>query len=228
MHWLHALPRTRRRTVGGGAGSCVVLRATFSSKPAWPGARGLCPVSVSKKGLGFGVWRAQRAGRWPCHAMPCHMSHVTGKCHWQCHVGDVGYYPLPAARWATASQLDRSDFQSIMGDGCLRRRRRGLLSRTSGWGPPTGGLGRPGEPVVGSPTHPVMPNLVMLWKMGPSRCGRRAGGYSPLAGAASGRKNPAQKPGRIPLRFDWPAVARGGRRRPSAKAIFHASRASSL
>jgi hypothetical protein len=29
--------------------------------------------------------------------------------------------------------------------------------------------------VVGSPTHPVMPNLVMLWKMSPLRGGVRAG-----------------------------------------------------
>jgi hypothetical protein len=34
---------------------------------------------------------------------------------------------------------------------------------------------RPVEPVVGSPTHPVMPNLVMLWKMSPLRGGVRAG-----------------------------------------------------
>ena len=34
---------------------------------------------------------------------------------------------------------------------------------------------RPGEPVVGSPTHPVMPNLVMLWKMSPLQGGVRAG-----------------------------------------------------
>ena len=34
---------------------------------------------------------------------------------------------------------------------------------------------RPGEPVVGSPTHPVMPNLVVLWKMSPLRGGVRAG-----------------------------------------------------
>ena len=33
----------------------------------------------------------------------------------------------------------------------------------------TGGLVRPGEPVVGSPTHLVMQNLVMLWKMSPLR-----------------------------------------------------------
>jgi hypothetical protein len=29
--------------------------------------------------------------------------------------------------------------------------------------------------VVGSPTHPVMPNLVMFWKMSPLRGGVRAG-----------------------------------------------------
>jgi hypothetical protein len=29
--------------------------------------------------------------------------------------------------------------------------------------------------VVGSPTHPVMPNLVMLWKMSPLRRAVRAG-----------------------------------------------------
>jgi hypothetical protein len=40
---------------------------------------------------------------------------------------------------------------------------------------PTGGLGRPGEPVVGSPTHPAMPNLVVLWNMSPLRGGVRAG-----------------------------------------------------
>ena len=38
-----------------------------------------------------------------------------------------------------------------------------------------GGLGRPVAPVVGSPTHPVMPNLVMLWKMSPLGRGVRAG-----------------------------------------------------
>jgi hypothetical protein len=32
-----------------------------------------------------------------------------------------------------------------------------------------GGLGGAVAPVVGSPTHPVMPNLVVLWKMSPLR-----------------------------------------------------------
>jgi hypothetical protein len=45
--------------------------------------------------------------------------------------------------------------------------RRGLLGGTSGWGPSTGELGRSGEPVVGSSTHLVMPNLIMLWKRVP-------------------------------------------------------------
>jgi hypothetical protein len=38
-----------------------------------------------------------------------------------------------------------------------------------------GGLGRPVAPVVGSPAHPVMPNLVVLWKMSPPGRGVRAG-----------------------------------------------------
>jgi hypothetical protein len=38
-----------------------------------------------------------------------------------------------------------------------------------------GGLGRPVAPVVGPPTHPVMQNLVVLWKMSPLRRGVRAG-----------------------------------------------------
>jgi hypothetical protein len=45
--------------------------------------------------------------------------------------------------------------------------RRGLLGGTSGWRPSTGGLGRSGDPVAGSPTHPAMPNLIVLWKMSP-------------------------------------------------------------
>ena len=46
-----------------------------------------------------------------------------------------------------------------------------------GWGPPTGGIGRSREPVAGSPTHPVMPNLVVLCKMGSGLpAGRGAGG----------------------------------------------------
>ena len=32
-----------------------------------------------------------------------------------------------------------------------------------------------GEPVVGSPTHPVMPDLIMLWEVGPLRGEGRAG-----------------------------------------------------
>jgi hypothetical protein len=66
--------------------------------------------------------------------------------------------------------------------------------------------------VVGSPTHAVMPNLVMLWKMGPSRCGRRAGGYSPLAGAASGRGTLRRPPGGFPCDLTgrrWPGAGGG-------------------
>ena len=38
--------------------------------------------------------------------------------------------------------------------------------------------------MVGSPTHPVMPNLVMLWKMSPLRGGVRAGARSWARGPA--------------------------------------------
>jgi hypothetical protein len=64
------------------------------------------------------------------------------------------------------------------------------------------GLGRPVAPVVGSPTHPVMPNLVVLWKMsplgrrvragarlwarGPARRSRAATGPKPKPGGAGG------------------------------------------
>jgi hypothetical protein len=40
---------------------------------------------------------------------------------------------------------------------------------------PRGILGRSGEPVVGSPTHPVMPDRIMLWKMSHLRGGGGAG-----------------------------------------------------
>jgi hypothetical protein len=52
--------------------------------------------------------------------------------------------------------------------------------------------------VVGSPTHPVMPNLVMLWKMSPLGRGVRAGARlwardpARRSGAATG---PKPKPG---------------------------------
>jgi hypothetical protein len=56
-------------------------------------------------------------------------------------------------------------------------------------------------PVVGSPTHPVMPNLVMLWKVSPLGRGVRAGARlwaraagAPLAGAGS-QLGPNRSPG---------------------------------
>jgi hypothetical protein len=61
----------------------------------------------------------------------------------------------------------------------------------------TGGLGRPGEPVVGSPTHPVMPNLVMLWEISPLRGGVRAGAMLYVVGA--GGHPPGQGQGGVRL-----------------------------
>jgi hypothetical protein len=64
------------------------------------------------------------------------------------------------------------------------------------------GLGRPVAPVVGSLTHPVMPNLVMLWKMSPlrpaarsSECGRvpGCGRGAPPAGAGSQAQTEARE-----------------------------------
>jgi hypothetical protein len=70
----------------------------------------------------------------------------------------------------TMSQLVRSVFQSIMGSY------EGAFSAEPAAGDhPRGGLGRHREPVVGSPTHPVMQNLVVLWEMSPLWGGVRAG-----------------------------------------------------
>jgi hypothetical protein len=70
----------------------------------------------------------------------------------------------------TTSQLVRAVFQSIMGS------HEGVFSAEPAAGDhPRGGLGRPGGPIVGSPTHPVMPNLIVLWKMGPPWGEGRAG-----------------------------------------------------
>jgi hypothetical protein len=41
--------------------------------------------------------------------------------------------------------------------------------------------------VVGSPTHPVMPDLVVLWKMSPLRGGVRAGARLWTRGPVPGR-----------------------------------------
>jgi hypothetical protein len=80
----------------------------------------------------------------------------------------------PVATSCTASQLDRSDFQSITGshEGVFSA---GQSAEPAAGDHPRGGLVRPGEPVVGSPTHPVMQNLVVLWEMSPLRSGVRAG-----------------------------------------------------
>jgi hypothetical protein len=78
---------------------------------------------------------------------------------------------------------------------------------------------RPGEPVVGSPTHPVMPNPVMLWKMSPLRGGVRAGarlwargparrgwvttGPKPKPRGAGGAPGPLRGEGRRPAQGDF-------------------------
>jgi hypothetical protein len=76
---------------------------------------------------------------------------------------------LPAPTY-TASQLVRTVFQSTMGS------HEGAFSAEPAAGDhPWGGLGDQGAAMVGSPTHPVMPHLVMPWKMSPPS-GRGAGG----------------------------------------------------
>jgi hypothetical protein len=94
---------------------------------------------------------------------------------------------LPAAHrpsWElggpTTSQLatgQGSAFQSTMGsyEGAFSAE-----PAAGGWGPSTGGLGSwggqgTGKPVVGSPTNPVMPDLIVLWEMTPLRREVRAG-----------------------------------------------------
>jgi hypothetical protein len=77
-----------------------------------------------------------------------------------------------------------------------------------------GGLGRPVAPVVGSPAHPVVPNLVVLWKMSSLGRGVRAGarlwaraparrswvanGPKPKPGGAGGAPGPLRGEGRRP------------------------------
>ena len=79
-----------------------------------------------------------------------------------------------------------------------------------------GGLGRPVAPMVGSPTHPVMPNLVMLWKMSPLRGGVRVGArlWAPPAGAGP-QLGPNRSPGG--LAGPW---ARHGRRRGASPGLL--------
>jgi hypothetical protein len=84
-------------------------------------------------------------------------------------VGPSCQLPVPRRlNWTEA--ISRAQWAPTKGPSLLNQR-----LGTVHWGPPTGGLVRPGEPVVGYPTHPVMPNLVMLWKMSPLRGGVRAG-----------------------------------------------------
>jgi hypothetical protein len=82
-----------------------------------------------------------------------------------------------------------------------------------------GGLGRPVAPVVGSPALPVMPHLVMLWKMSPLRGGVRAGarlwargparrgwvaiGPEPKPRGAGGAPGPLRGEGRRPAQGYW-------------------------
>jgi hypothetical protein len=74
--------------------------------------------------------------------------------------------------------------------------------------------------VVGSPTHPVMPNLVMLWKMSPLRDVVRAGarlwarGPACRSWAATG---PKPKPGGA---GGAPGPLRGEARRPARVCFF--------
>jgi hypothetical protein len=75
-----------------------------------------------------------------------------------------------------------------------------------------GGLRRPVAPVAGSPTHPVMPNLVVLWKMSPLGRGVRAGARLWARGPARRSwvaTGPKPKPG---ARGGWwgPGSAAGG------------------
>jgi hypothetical protein len=76
----------------------------------------------------------------------------------------------PTGQWPEA--LSRAQLAPTKGPSQLNQRL-GLGTTPGPW--PLGGLGRPVEPVVESPTHPVMPNLVVLWEMSPLRRGVRAG-----------------------------------------------------
>jgi hypothetical protein len=90
--------------------------------------------------------------------------------------------------------LVRSAFQSIMGayEGAFS-------AEPAAGGHPRGGLGRPGEPVVGSPTHPVMSNLVVLWEISPLRGGVRAGArlwaWGPARRSWVATRGPNRSPG---------------------------------
>jgi hypothetical protein len=74
--------------------------------------------------------------------------------------------------------------------------------------------------VAGSPTHPVMPNLIMLWKMGPLRGEGRAGARLWLREATRqtrGAIGSELKPGSDGCE---PGPLRGEARRPATAATF--------
>jgi hypothetical protein len=77
--------------------------------------------------------------------------------------------------------------------------------------------------VVGSPTHPVMPNLVVLWKMGPLRGEGRAGGRVPGCGCGRPPAGPGVGLGlnRSTGRLGIPRARCGGRRggQPAISAV---------
>jgi hypothetical protein len=77
--------------------------------------------------------------------------------------------------------------------------------------------------VVGAPTHPVMPNLVVLWKMSPTWQREAGGPYNPGKMAVAARSPEFSHPTEMPRdlagwasvrRAPWPrakqAVRRGG------------------
>jgi hypothetical protein len=112
----------------------------------------------------------------------------------------------------TTSQLDRSDFQSITGshEGAFR-------AEPAAGGHPRGGWGGQGSRWLGTvhPTHPVMPDLIVLWKMGPLRGEGRAGARLWLREAtrrARGGTGPESKPGAA---GDTSGPLRGKARRPA-------------
>jgi hypothetical protein len=82
--------------------------------------------------------------------------------------------------------------------------------------------------VVGSPTRPVMPNLIVLWKMGPLRGEGRAGARLWLREATRrdrGGIGPGSKPGAA---GDTPGQLQEGKARRSAGGYFLAKKVSAL
>jgi hypothetical protein len=98
--------------------------------------------------------------------------------------------------------------------------RRGLSAEpaASGWGPPTGGLGRHGEPVVGSPTPPghAKPGYA-LENESPAR--RRSAGGCQVVGAGPRLPELGRNWAQTEARGGWwgpgPAAGGGAARRPA-------------